>query len=96
MDAEMLAHLRAGTDHDGGGLASIGKILREPAKTAKGVSHAAFPHRDAAVDMNMGDETHTVAEASARAYHAKRANLDPLAQVGLRMDDGAGMDLGAH
>jgi hypothetical protein len=46
--------------------------------------------------MNMGDETHTVAEASARAYHAKRANLDPLAQVGLRMDDGAGMDLGAH
>ena len=87
MDGAVLADLRPGADLAACGLAVVFEILRREANGAERVEDRALTHRCLAIDNDMRHEADVIMQHDAGTDVTKRADTDPRADPGARVDD---------
>ena len=90
----VLANGVAGADDQAGRLALVGQVLGRATQACKRMDVAAFADLGSALDVDVGGQAHVVGQAHVRADDAVGADLDTVAQLRLRIDQGGGVDRG--
>ena len=92
MHGDVLANGVAGADDDGAGMLGHVDVLRQAAQHVPSETRQFSPKRGAALNRHVAFQDTPAADPHPRFNHAKRTDLDPVAQGGFRADQGQGVD----